>query len=486
MKRRRNSRSLNASALEPRRQVLRKALSRWWFLAGGAFLLLGAGILLVRGPAWQRQRPAPSQEDGQAGGQGPAVPPTQIPGEDLPAPPLTVESVMNEATEMARRLVGRFPNSGDALAVLARDRTLWGKADEAAGYWKKCQEIDPGSGEAHFGLAQNASAKEDYERAAALARKALQIDPTLSEAARFLGNLLTELGRAEEAIAVLEKSLEHDPRSATTYFLLGQAHLQLSEYAKAKARFERAVELRPGYTQAYYCLSMANARLGLKDEAQRHQARFAEMKAKDQAVVREGLARRNDLTEIRSHVASLYWHAGHVYQAHGEPREAERHWLKGAAHDPADATCRLALLRLYRQQDRPNDALRVLDELRRLDPGDPEYELAIGETYVRLRQFEPAEAAFRAACRLAPKDSRGYAVLAQLYVQAGRKQPEAVELARTAVALEPTPQNLAVLAAARERNGDLPGAVAAAERAVKLEPGNPQYRQMYELLKSRR
>jgi cytochrome c-type biogenesis protein CcmH/NrfG len=175
-----------------------------------------------------------------------------------------------------------------------------------------------------------------------------------------------------------------------------------------------------------------------------------------------------------------------VYQAHGEPREAERHWLTGAAHDPADETCRLALVRLYREEDRPEELLRVLEELRRIDPGDPEYPLAVGQTYVRLRQFEPAEAAFRAACRLAPKDSRGYAVLAQLYVQADRKRPDALELARTAVALEPAAQNFAVLSAAFERNGDLPGAVAAAERAVQLDPGNPQYRRMVELLKSKR
>jgi len=84
-----------------------------------------------------------------------------------------------------------------------------------------------------------------------------------------------------------------------------------------------------------------------------------------------------------------------------------------------------------------------------------------------------------------PQDPAAYAALAQLYVRAGRKLPQARELAWRAVSLAPTAQNYVVLGGVCEKAGDLAGARAALERAMALEPGNEQFRRWHESLREK-
>ncbi len=64
-----------------------------------------------------------------------------------------------------------------------------------------------------------------------------------------------------------------------------------------------------------------------------------------------------------------------------------------------------------------------------------------------------------------------------------RKLPEARKLAEKAVALEKTGENFFILSWACNVNGDRASAMSAIQQAIKLEPGNIEYRQMYEQLK---
>ena len=198
------------------------------------------------------------------------------------------------------------------------------------------------------------------------------------------------------------------------------------------------------------------------------------------------MKRFDDLAEVRQLVASIYRDAGIVYRAHGDRSEAERHWLRAAAHDPADTQCRMALADLYREQGRLDAAAETVEELRRIDPRSVPHALAIGRLRSQLKQFEAAEAAFECARELAPRDCQAYLALAQLYLAADRKLPEALSLTRKAVELRGSAIDYLLLAAACEKNADLSGAAAALEQAIRRDPGNSQYRTMYERLRNKR
>ncbi len=70
-----------------------------------------------------------------------------------------------------------------------------------------------------------------------------------------------------------------------------------------------------------------------------------------------------------------------------------------------------------------------------------------------------------------------------MYLKTGQRLDEARSLAETAARLEPSAANFRLLGEACDKNGDRQAALSAMERAIALEPANPQYRRIYEVLK---
>ncbi len=67
----------------------------------------------------------------------------------------------------------------------------------------------------------------------------------------------------------------------------------------------------------------------------------------------------------------------------------------------------------------------------------------------------------------------------------GVKLQQARQLAEKAVELEQVAANYFVLSLACYKNGDTANASSAIKRAVDLEPGNPEYLHLYELIQVR-
>jgi tetratricopeptide (TPR) repeat protein len=189
---------------------------------------------------------------------------------------------------------------------------------------------------------------------------------------------------------------------------------------------------------------------------------------------------------MRETLAEAYTEAAQLYRAKGNPAEAARLWERAAALDPRNPTCRMHLSNAYQQLGRDADALVVLEELAALMPGNPICYLNIGVVHARAQRFAEAESAFREVVRVAPQQALGYVQLARLYMVAGREPAEALRCAREAVRLESNASNYAMLGAAYEVNGDPTRALEAVERAMQLEPENPEYRQIHAQLRTRR
>ncbi len=129
------------------------------------------------------------------------------------------------------------------------------------------------------------------------------------------------------------------------------------------------------------------------------------------------------------------------------------------------------------------EALSQFEKIRKLQPKDPFCYLNIGILSSQLQRFTDAEKAFQKVIELAPKKSFGYRYLAHLYLRSNSRFAEAGKLAKEAVRLEATADNYFVLSWACDLNGDTAGAMAAIEQAIKLEPENPKYKQIYEQFK---
>ncbi len=447
---------------------------------------VAAGLLLYWG--WWRSQRSPLGETASpptGSPLSPEEPPPISPAELLglsAEPPKTVEALNDEAFETCARLVDDLPNRPEAYAVAAFIFNRHGRTSEAVECWEKALQINPRFAPAYCGLGIVAADKGEYEKAVGQLRKALELDPWLGHAHSLLTDVLLRQGKAEEALTVARDYVKHFPEAGDSHYWLGQTYLDLGRYEEARGSHEAAVRFDPTYTAAYHSLATACARLGQREEARRHREKFAALKEQDLQEDRGRSREYHDLPTQQQLAASYHLAAGRVHVRFGDPQKAEAHWLRGAAVAPKLTACREALLTFYERQNRLVSAIGQLDELLALKPQNAAYWTRRGRLQTWLGDFDAAEAAFHQAVEITPEAADGYLGLVELYLQSRRKIPEAVALAEKAAGLAPSVLAYLLLSAAREENGDRPGAISAVEQAIKLEPGNPRIREFHERL----
>ncbi len=87
---------------------------------------------------------------------------------------------------------------------------------------------------------------------------------------------------------------------------------------------------------------------------------------------------------------------GQLYQASGQPRQAEREYLVSARLKPVEATW-AALAMMYSAERRYTEAVRALEEAARLSTHPSQYYVSLGSLYIGMHQPQNALSAFDAA-----------------------------------------------------------------------------------------
>ena len=121
-------------------------------------------------------------------------------------------------------------------------------------------------------------------------------------------------------------------------------------------------------------------------------------------------------------------------------------------------------------------------QLRSIQPSNPTYHLGVAGFNARMGRFAEAEEALATVIDMNPRDPRGYRALAVMYLNSNTAPREARRAAEMAARLEPIPSNFHMLSVACQRSGDAAAALAAIEQAMKLDPGNPEYRRLRDML----
>lgn len=381
-----------------------------------------------------------SETNAKAESTTPSAPPRVTPDE--------VAALKTEELGVVQKLVRDFPSSLEPVILMGRVQYRHGHATQALAIWQEVLKRDPNRPKVHEDMGWFAMGKGEYERAIEHWRKVLKINPRAANIRSGIARALMGLNRHAEAIEELQEEITLSPRSSFSCFLLGQEYLQQKEYEKAKANYEKALALEPTLTNAYYGLFTVCVRLGQRADAKQYMTTFKTLKAADMKVLKDRNNAFNDLIDMRRDAAKTLMLAGQTYQAKGTLKRAEELMHRAAGLDPQNPVCHL-------------------------------HRAAVS---MQLGHLAQAKGAFERVIQLAPQNARGYSGLAHLYLQAGQRLPYAKQLAQRAVTLEPNAFHYYVLSWACGKNGDTTGAVSAIKRAVKLEPDNPRYRRVAELL----
>jgi tetratricopeptide (TPR) repeat protein len=390
-----------------------------------------------------------------------------------------------EEMELAQQILKDFPDSEDSYVLMGDLHARHGESAEAVKFWEKSLEINPKCFDAWRNMGSIALEKGQFDQALKFLRKALEIRPHAALRSD-IAKALMDTGKYVEAITELQQEIKISPSSFTAHFQLAEAYLQQKEYDKAKKHYEETIKLQPNHSHAYHGLVTVCARLKQRDKAQEYRATFKKLRSKQSFAY---MGRRwdtiADLESLRKGVVRTYLDAERPYLNSGNTAKVEELLNRASGLDPNDTRCLERLGALYYTTNRAPKALGCFENIARIDPNNPISYLNIGQVATRLKMFEKAERAFRRTAALAPNNPAGYRELARFYLRTNTNLTQALGLAQKAITLEKNAETYFLLGWAADVNGDRSSALQAMEQAVKLQPGNEKYRQIYERIKNR-
>ncbi|MBN1805198.1 MAG: tetratricopeptide repeat protein [Sedimentisphaerales bacterium] len=390
-----------------------------------------------------------------------------------------------EELELAKSLLNEFPNSTYTIMLMGNVLERHGDAVEAVKFMKRVLELDPKRPDVYKSMGWFEMQKGQYEQAIANWRKALEINPQMPDMHNSIALALLGLGKQKEAIEELEKDIKISPRSVFNYFMLGQVYLQMKDYDNARINYEKTIALNPGYTNAYYGLFTVYTRLKQKTKAREYMTIFRELKTEDMKNLKDRNEDYKDLAKMQKGAAETFMYAGQMYQNKGDFKRAQELVEKSITLDPENTICLGNLAALYQKNNRISDAIKLHKKIIESEPQNIVCYLNIGVLSSHLKKFDEAEKAFLKVIAISPKNSIGYRELAQFYLRTETNLPKARKLAEKAVELEATAVNYFVLSWACDKNGDSANGLKAIEQAIKLDPNNSRYKNVYEYIKNR-
>ncbi len=198
---------------------------------------------------------------------------------------------------------------------------------------------------------------------------------------------------SEEEIQQIEVGSTVDVAAAGLYWE-GQSYWDRRESRmdaqRAVRLFEEAVTRDPSFAVAHATLSRARMWLFWKWPGFQEEAVLAS----------ESLARATELAPdaAETHLAQGFFH----FYGGGDYAEALGHFEAVLRLKPSDTEAISAIAFIHRRQGRWDEAVEGLQRALELDRRSYALNLALGETYLRMRRFEEADRMFQRAVNIAP------------------------------------------------------------------------------------
>lgn len=376
------------------------------------------------------------------------------------------------AEQAAERLAG----APDALVLLGKLQLRCGSEQAAKTIWTSIVEQHPDFSEAYLDLGFLALNSADFATAQKRFEQALVHAPGTQEVFGPLADALLKQGKVSQAIGALDKALILNPADPGTWCKLGQAHYINQQWETAISSYQAALKVDPesaealqGLLTTYRKQSDAEAAKDVAEQLARIEAQLMRVDANRDVVGRDLQVAQELLVFSTQKVATAYLSRNLVIQAQQALNSA-------LLRIPASFELRGLSSRLYMQAQDFDNAIRTLQQLCEADANNPDNWLLLGETCIRCRRIDAAEAALQQAQNLAPERPDVYSLLAQTQMLGKRDPPGAVRSAQTLVKLSATAESHYILGTAYYHAGQIAKAEEELQIAIGMAPHNQEFR----------
>jgi tetratricopeptide (TPR) repeat protein len=292
-----------------------------------------------------------------------------------------------------------------------------GKLDDAAHAWEAITRRNPHDAAAFASLGVVLSKQQKYAEAATAYKKALVLNPHLPGIPLNLGLAEFKQGHFSAAIVPFKTALAASPSSTQARVLLSFSYYGSQRFRDAARELKLAIKADPENLELRQAL--AQSCLWAKD--------YSCAQQEFQALVEK------------------------------DPNSANAHMLLGEAYDGLS------------EKDK---AIHEFEIAAKAAPQEPNVHFGLGYLYWKSHRYEEAKKEFEAELANDPKHAQAWAYLGDMEM---KTDPDAaLPLLRKAIALQPNVRvaymDLGVIMAERKQ---YPDAVAAFQRAIELDPNEP-------------
>jgi tetratricopeptide (TPR) repeat protein len=379
---------------------------------------------------------------------------------------------IREAVVAAQDRIKQDPNDLEAHRLLADVylRSLGDNSQQevsgqmlklAIGEFQKIVQLEPNNPEDHLMLARLYAADHQSPQAEEQLAAARKIDPGSEETALIASQFYTDMGDTKRAIDVL-KALSDDDQTSRTESQLGKTYDQQKDVKNAIAAYKKALDLEPDDLDIERKLAADLLADNQTDQALQAWKDIAQGDPSDAEAdlqiaeidehngkMDDALAAVKKARELASDSLDVQFHEGMIDDAMGRLDDSAKVYeqLATATAHPSGqysdeekgnyATILVHLAEVYREQNRPDQAVAAYDKMATLG-GDFQaqaYDQEI-ETWREAHDYDKALAVARTAVDKLPKSTDAKLTLARQLADTGHAD-DGINMAKTLLQTDP-------------------------------------------------
>lgn len=307
------------------------------------------------------------------------------------------------------------PNDYRLLSMLGQAYLRMGYPERATALLEQANQLSAGDSEVRFNLAMSRYESGALGSAMQDLASILEDDADNTQAGLILTTVYIRRREFEKAATVAEELIQRSPANISFYNLLGSAQAGLGRIDDARVSFEKALALDSRFLPGQVNLGKLERMAGNLDRAEEH--------------LQAALELRPDNPEV-------FVELSRVEGARGDQEGAIR-WLEKAADTEGGAIkARLALVEIYLDTGRIQDALMTAQAAEHDAPGNVEAQLALATVHRARNRPDLARVIYERLVLNAGYDAPLLYRLARLQLQAGSRE-DAVWSLEKAVKGEP-------------------------------------------------
>lgn len=327
----------------------------------------------------------------------------------------------------------------------------------------------------------------------ALQQEALQVVdtvgkdfPGVSDRLVLMGNLHNSMGNSHAAIECWRQCVEMDPNRADAYRGLGLVAMRRGQHQEALDFWRKALEINPEMADLRTLSARALMALGRPQEA---------------------VAALEEEVRLSPRAATSYFELGQAHRQLNQYAKAKESYLAAVKFQPDYTNAYYGLAQACQRLGQGDELNAYLEKFRKLKAQNRQVETdqrstyndvvlarqSVAQTYTDAGQvyhghgdLRSAEQHWQRAARLDPKNTTCRMQLVKVYVQ-GQRDREALQVCEDLRRIDPedatTYLNIGVLNA---RLNQFDAALSAVDRAIALDPGNPEFRRARKEIQDRR